>query len=321
MERLGFKFWYHLRRGCQAALGLLDRLEGWASARLQNYPLELGRRHRANIVSVIQRHHMAAHPDEGYYARQYWHWLGEGLERWAQEGPGTQQPQILDLGCGQGRLTIPLARWAADRGGRVVAVDFSAEVLEEARKLALEEGLAPVIEWREADILTFLQDQPAASYDVVACLEVLYALPGYRQALGEVARVMRPGGVLFAGFRPRYFNLLSALASGRWTALPALLTGSEGYPFGPPTWLAWQSAREVREILTGAGFTVTGLRGIGICSGIAGDPLASLAQPSRLSPAKQEALMEVELTLAADLADCGRYILAAAWKTGNYPED
>jgi hypothetical protein len=99
------------------------------------------------------------------------------------------------------------------------------------------------------------------------------------------------------------------------------LTGSEGYPFGPPTWLAWQSAREVREILTGAGFTVTGLWGIGICSGIAGDPLASLAQPSRLSPAKQEALMEVELALAADLADCGRYILAAAWKTGNNPED
>ncbi len=69
--------------------------------------------------------------------------------------------------------------------------------------------------------------------------------------------------------------------------------------------------------MTGAGFTVTGLWGIGICSGIAGDPLASLAQPSLLSLAKQEALMAVELALAADLADCGRYILAEAWKTAS----
>lgn len=320
MEPFGFKFWYHLRRGCQAVLGLLDRLEGWASVRVQDYPQELAARHRANIIEVIDRHHMVTHPDEGYYARQYWHWLGGGLEQWAQKSPGVQQPRILDLGCGQGRLTLHLARWAAARGGRVLGVDLSPQALEEARELGMEGGLAEVIEWRAEDILTFLRDQPAASFDAVACLEVLYCLPGYRQALEEVARVLRPGGLLFAGFRPRYFNILSALATNRWRALPKLLSQSEGYPFGPPTWLSWQSVREVREILTGMGFTVNKLWGIGICSGIAGDPLAALAQPSRLSPAKQEALLNVELALAADLADCGRYILAEAQKPANRPE-
>jgi 2-polyprenyl-3-methyl-5-hydroxy-6-metoxy-1,4-benzoquinol methylase len=319
MEPLEFKFWYHLRRGCQATLGLLNRLEGWANARVQNYPQELADRHRATIISVTQHHNMATHPDEGYYARQYWHWLRAGLERLAQKGLGTKSPQVLDLGCGQGRLTLPLARWAAARGGRVVGVDVSPNALEEAQKRALGEGLSQVIEWREADILTFLRHQPAASYDVVACLEVLSVIPEYREALGEVARLMRPGGVLFTAFRSRYFFILNALATGRWGALEVLLTASEGYPFGPPIWLTWQRAREVREILTGAGFTITGSWGIGICSGIAGDPLATLAQPSRLSPSKQEALMAVELALAEELADCGRYILAEAWKAGNHP--
>jgi len=60
------------------------------------------------------------------------------------------------------------------------------------------------------------------------------------------------------------------------------------------------------------------LYGIGVASGIEGDPLSSVAQPSKLSETESARLMEIETSLAEHYAECGRYILAIAAKT---PED
>lgn len=60
------------------------------------------------------------------------------------------------------------------------------------------------------------------------------------------------------------------------------------------------------------GLHLLNLRGIGVCSGIEGDPLAVIARPSQLSASEQERLMEIECAVAEDYAACGRYILATA---------
>src|SRR5436305_54994 len=65
--------------------------------------------HRAHSDAVIEstiRYDMAAAPDEAYYQSQYWHWIHQALDSQAINSDAT----CLDLGCGQGRLTIPLAR-------------------------------------------------------------------------------------------------------------------------------------------------------------------------------------------------------------------
>lgn len=96
---------------------------------------------------------------------------------------------VLDLGCGDGRHSLELAR----RGYRVTGLDLSEDLLERARRRAAEEGLD----------ITFIQgdmrDPPGISaFDLVVNFFTSF---GYFQEDGENARVLeaiaqslRPGG-------------------------------------------------------------------------------------------------------------------------------
>ena len=53
-------------------------------------------------------------------------------------------------------------------------------------------------------------------------------------------------------------------------------------------------------------------RGIGVFSGIPGDPLASICVPASLDPGGREALRDIELLLAEDYAENGRYLYVSA---------
>ena len=61
--------------------------------------------------------------------------------------------------------------------------------------------------------------------------------------------------------------------------------------------------------------------GIGIVSGIPGDPLETIATPSRLTPEAREQLLEVETACGAAFPDDGRYLLALARKGAYRPAD
>jgi ubiquinone/menaquinone biosynthesis C-methylase UbiE len=102
---------------------------------------------------------------------------------------GDPQPgqSVLDVACGTGIV----ARLAAERmGGKgsVAGVDLNPAMLAVARRLA------PEIEWRQADAA----DLPIApaTFDVVLCQAALMFFPDRQAALGEMARVLRPGGRL-----------------------------------------------------------------------------------------------------------------------------
>lgn len=88
--------------------------------------------------------------------------------------------KVLDAGCGSGRL----ASWSqAD----VTGLDFSDSVLRVAatrsRKL-VRANLCGGVPFRDG------------SFDAVVSLNVLYAVPDPKSALGEMARVLKPGGKL-----------------------------------------------------------------------------------------------------------------------------
>src|SRR5262245_22919694 len=58
--------------------------------------------------------------------------------------PHFAPTNILEYGCGIGRLALPLARRAARRAGKVTAVDRSPAMLETARTQATQHGLTNI---------------------------------------------------------------------------------------------------------------------------------------------------------------------------------
>ena len=108
-------------------------------------------------------------------------------------GPGDR---VLDMGCGAGRHAFSVYR----RGADVVALDMSEKDLREVGVMfrAMElEGEVPAAATAtavrgNAYALPFAD----ASFDRVIAAEVLEHLPEDVEAMGELTRVLRPGGLL-----------------------------------------------------------------------------------------------------------------------------
>jgi len=252
---------------------------------------------------------MVANPDEPYYARQYLHWI---LSELSSRFP-SRRVEILDLGCGQGRLSVPLAQWCAPGCGKVTGVDLTPSAVEKARGHAAAQGLTNIA-FHANDVLAFSQGLVERSVDAVLLIEVTFFLPKYREVLGEMAGALRSGGVLFAAFRPQYYDLLQTIRAWQWDKADMVLDRREGYLWGEPVWFTWQTPEDIRGLLSGLGLRLLSLRGIGVCSGIEEDPHGSIIRPSQLAPRDQERLMAIECAAAEPYAVCGRYILATAEK-------
>lgn len=92
---------------------------------------------------------------------------------------------VADLGCGTGEVALTLAREAAE----VIGVDQSHEMLTRARAVA---GEAPNLRLLQGDLGALpLAD---GSCDAALMLLVLSYLPRPDEALGEMVRILRPGG-------------------------------------------------------------------------------------------------------------------------------
>ncbi len=97
---------------------------------------------------------------------------------------GATSPRlVVDLGCGTGASTRPLAdRWPY---ARVVGVDASPEMLEKARTTDQR------IDWIQADLVTW---DPPAPPDVVLTNAVLQWIPGHLDLVRDWVGRLAPGG-------------------------------------------------------------------------------------------------------------------------------
>jgi ubiquinone/menaquinone biosynthesis C-methylase UbiE len=99
---------------------------------------------------------------------------------------------LLDVGCGPGTITADLA--ARLDPGQVVGLDGSAEVIDEARRLAANGP--PGLTFEVGDL--FDLDYEDGTFDVVHAHQVLQHLGDPVAALVEMKRVCRPGGLVAA---------------------------------------------------------------------------------------------------------------------------
>lgn len=98
------------------------------------------------------------------------------------------QPRCLEIGCGQGAVT----QFLVERfGAQAVATDFDPEQVTVAQERLAD--LSERVEFRVVDARAMPFDD--AQFDSVFSFGVLHhILGGWRQAIAETARVLKPGG-------------------------------------------------------------------------------------------------------------------------------
>jgi SAM-dependent methyltransferase len=96
--------------------------------------------------------------------------------------------RILDIGCGTGDLTKPLAQLVGH--GEVVGVDFSATMIAEASQRAHNSDLPLRFEVGDVQHMNF----PDNSFDRSYASAVFQHIEDPRQGLSEMIRVTKPGG-------------------------------------------------------------------------------------------------------------------------------
>lgn len=104
---------------------------------------------------------------------------------------GVHAPLVLDVATGTGRLPQALLRQSGFQG-KVIGLDLSRRMLFLAQRKARRYGLRLHLIQQDAARLPFVDNV----FDAVTCVEALEFLANPRGALQEMARVLRPGGVL-----------------------------------------------------------------------------------------------------------------------------
>jgi arsenite methyltransferase len=104
----------------------------------------------------------------------------------------SEGERVIDLGSGSG-MDLFFAAERVGRLGSVVGVDFTAEQLEKARRIAEASGYSQV-EFREGRIERLPAEDE--SFDCVISNGVINLAPEKQAVFAEAARVLRPGGRL-----------------------------------------------------------------------------------------------------------------------------
>ncbi len=116
--------------------------------------------------------------------------LNQYTRRAYQLLPGTDKPNILDIGCGSGVPTLELARLS---NGSILAIDIDRELIEILREKIDAAGLAHRIRAEARSILDL--DYPDQSFDIVWAEGSVYVI-GFRKGLSEWRRFIKPKGFL-----------------------------------------------------------------------------------------------------------------------------
>lgn len=117
--------------------------------------------------------------------------LREAQEHLLQMSGARPGEQVLDIACGTGLVTFPLAD-AVGTAGRVVATDISQKMVDFVAGEAGQRGYSQIEAFRaDAESLDELAD---GQFDLITCALGLMYVPEPINAMKQVTRLLKPGG-------------------------------------------------------------------------------------------------------------------------------
>jgi SAM-dependent methyltransferase len=155
---------------------------------------------------------------------------------------------VLEIGCGTGALTVPVAE-AIGEGGRLVAVDIAEPMLGAARQRVAERGLRNVT-LLHGDAQVFALEPAAFDLATSRMGVMFFADPA--AAFRNIGGALKPGGrLVFACWAPLGENR-------HWLISYDIALRHLGPPASPPAHepgpLAFGNPDYIREVLAAAGF-------------------------------------------------------------------
>lgn len=141
-------------------------------------------------------------------------------------------PWVLDVATGTGRVPYYLLAEPTFHG-RVVGLDASARMLDIAREKVAPYGGRVALIRQTALALPFANNR----FDAITCLEALEFFPNAETAVREMARVLRPGGILMIT-RRRGWEAKTFI--GRYLSTEAFATMLQRQGFTEIEEQAWQ---------------------------------------------------------------------------------
>jgi ArsR family transcriptional regulator len=207
-ERAGTFTWYRLDPAIAEVKGTHAALWSWLREEF-NRPTPAAKADDARLSEVrrLRKESFAQHTggERGQLVP------GRSWPAWARALGLLMPPlDVVDLGCGEGYLTLEAARWAR----RVTAIDASPEVLARAKDLARRRKLKNIT-WKRGDLERVPMQH--ASVDLVLLSQALHHAAEPGRALAEAFRILRPGGrVLLLDLREHDEAWVKSKLGDRW---------------------------------------------------------------------------------------------------------
>jgi 2-polyprenyl-6-hydroxyphenyl methylase/3-demethylubiquinone-9 3-methyltransferase len=153
----------------------------------------------------------------------------------------------LDIGCGAGLMTEPLARM----GARATGIDAAPENIAVAAAHAGAGGLD--IDYRATSVEALAET--GARFDIITCLEVVEHVAGRDSFFAALAKLLAPGGVAVLSTPNRTPASWAVLIGGAEIVLRTI-------PRGAHDWQRFMTPAELTEALVNAGLAVTATNGL-----------------------------------------------------------
>jgi 2-polyprenyl-6-hydroxyphenyl methylase/3-demethylubiquinone-9 3-methyltransferase len=155
--------------------------------------------------------------------------------------------RMLDIGCGGGILSEPLARL----GAQMVGADPSAENIAAAGAHAEQSGVAVDYRATTAEALA----EAGERFDVVLAMEVVEHVTDVKSFVATCASMVKPGGLMIAATLNRTLKSFALAIVGAEYVLRWL-------PRGTHQWDKFVTPNELELAFESAGLDVTGERGV-----------------------------------------------------------